>query len=75
MLAALPQVTVPGLLMHSKDDRYVLPENMEKVYAGLVNTPDKTKLYLSGSGHVLPRDARREQVFQATLEFIQRICP
>ncbi len=75
MLAALPDVTVPVLLMHSKDDRYVRPENMEKVYHGLVNTPDKTKLYLSGSGHVLPRDARREHVFQAALEFIQRICP
>jgi carboxylesterase len=75
MLAALPDVTVPILLMHSQDDRYVRPENMEKVYAGLVNTPDKTRLLLSGSGHVLPRDARREQVFQAALEFIQRICP
>jgi carboxylesterase len=75
MLAALPEVTVPVLLMHSKDDRYILPENMERVYAGLVNAPDKTKLSISGSGHVLPRDASREQVFRATLEFIQRICP
>lgn len=75
MRAALPQVTVPVLLMHSKDERYVLPENMEEIYAGLNHAPDKTKLYISGSGHNLPRDASREQVFQSALAFIQRIHP
>ncbi len=73
MHAALPKVNVPVLLMHSKDDTYVLPENMEHIYARLVNAQDKTKLYITGSGHVLPRDAARQQVFQAALEFIQRI--
>jgi carboxylesterase len=71
--AALPQVTVPVLLMHSKDDRYVLPDNMERIYAGLVNASDKTKLYVTGSGHNLPRDASREQVFQSVVAFIQRV--
>ena len=73
MNAALPKVTVPVLLMHSKDDTYVLPENLEPIYSGLVNTKDKTKLYITGSGHVVTRDAAREQVFQSALEFIQRI--
>jgi carboxylesterase len=73
MLAALPKVSVPVLLMHSKDERYVLPDNMESIYTGLVNTPDKTKLYITGSGHVLPRDASREQVFQSAVAFLQRI--
>jgi len=73
MQAALPKVNVPVLLMHSKDDRYVLPENMESIYAGLVNARDKTKLYMTGSGHVLPRDAARQEVFKSALEFIQRI--
>jgi esterase/lipase len=73
MRAALPEITVPVFLMHSRDDRYVLPENMELIYADLLNTPDKTKLYITGSGHVLPRDAARQQVFQSALEFIQRI--
>ena len=58
--------------MHSRDERYVLHENMERIYAGLINTPDKTKLTITGSGHVLPRDASREQVFQSAVEFIQR---
>jgi esterase/lipase len=59
--------------MHSKDERYILPDNLESIYAGLVNVPEKTKLYITGSGHVLPRDASREQVFQSALEFIQKV--
>ena len=73
MRAALPRVNVPVLLMHSKDERYVLSENMEEIYAGLNHASDKTKLYISGSGHNLPRDASREQVFKSALAFIQRI--
>ena len=73
MHKALPQVTVPVLLMHSRDEKYVLPDNLETIYNGLVNVSDKTKLYVTGSGHVLPRDASREQVFKAAVEFIQRV--
>jgi len=73
MRAALPEVRVPVLLMHSRDYSYVLPDNIDLIYADLVNASDKTKLYLSGSGHVLPRDAARGQAFQHALEFIQRI--
>lgn len=73
MRVALPKVTVPVLLMHSKDETYVLPGNVEEIYAGLVNAPDKTKLYITGSGHVLSRDAGRDEVFKAALDFIQRI--
>jgi esterase/lipase len=51
----------------------VSPENMENIYTGLVNARTKTKLYFTGSGHVLPRDASREQVFQSAAAFIQRV--
>ena len=73
MQAVLPEVRKPVLLIHSKDDPYVLPENMEKIYAGLTNTSDKTKLYVTGSGHVVTRDAARHQVFEAALEFIRKV--
>ncbi len=73
MQAALPNVRKPVMLIHSKNDRYVLPENMERIHAGLVNAPDKTKLYVTGSGHVVTRDAARHQVFEATRDFINRI--
>jgi carboxylesterase len=73
MQAALPEIRKPVQLIHSKDDTYVSPENMEKIYAGLLNASDKTKLYVAGSGHVVTRDAARNQVFAAALEFIRRV--
>ena len=73
MRAALLQVNVPVLLIHSKDDRYVLPENMELIDAAIVNASDKKKLYITGSGHVVTRDAARGQVFEAAVEFIQSV--
>jgi carboxylesterase len=73
MRAALPKVNVPVCMIHSKDDDYVIPENMEQIYAGLVNASDKTKLYVTGSGHVVTRDAARDQVFEIARDFIKRI--
>jgi carboxylesterase len=73
MRAALPEVRVPVLLIHSRDDTYVLPENLELLDGALVKASDKTKLYITGSGHVVTRDAAREQVFRSTAEFIQRV--
>jgi len=72
MRATLPAIKVPVLLIHSKNDTYVLPENMEQFFAALT-TSDKTKLYISGSGHVLTSDAARNQVFEAVADFINRI--
>ena len=72
MHAALPKVDVPVLLIHSKNDTYVLPENMEHIYADL-GASDKTKLYVTEAGHVVTRDAARGQVFEAASEFIRRI--
>ncbi len=73
MQAALPEVRKPVLLIHSKDDPYVLPENMEKIHAGLVHASDKTKVYVIGSGHVVTRDAARHQVFELARDFIKRL--
>jgi len=68
----LPKVNVPVLLIHSKNDTYVLPENVEHIYMDL-GASDKTKLYVTESGHVVTRDAEREKVFRAASEFIHRI--
>ncbi len=73
MRAALPNIRVPVLLIHSKDDRYVPPENMEMIFADLKNASDKTKLYVTGSGHVVTRDAARHQVFETVHQFIERV--
>lgn len=73
MRAALPQVNLPVLLIHSRDDQYVLPENLEMIYADLTSVSDKTKIYVTGSGHVVTRDAAREIVFKSALEFIRKV--
>jgi len=72
MRASLPNVEVPVLLIHSKNDTFVLPENAEHIYNDL-RTSDKTKLYVTESGHVVTRDASRNQVFEAASAFIRRI--
>jgi carboxylesterase len=70
MQAALPDVRKPVLLIHSKDDPSVPCDDMEKIYAGLINNQDRTKILITGSGHVITRDAARRQVFESALEFL-----
>ena len=73
MRAALPKVKAPVCMIHSKDDDYVIPENMENIFTGLVNVPDKSKNYVTGSGHVVTRDAAHGQVFEIARDFIKRV--
>ncbi|NWG07642.1 MAG: alpha/beta fold hydrolase [Chloroflexi bacterium] len=75
MRAALPKIKVPVLLIHSRDDKYVPPESVEMIDVNLVNAPDRSKLYITGSGHVVTRDAARRQVFESVLEFLRRVEP
>ncbi len=70
--AALPRVDVPVLLMHSRNDTYVPPENMERIYADL-GTHDRRKLYVTEAGHVITSDEARGEVFRETYEFIRRV--
>ncbi|MDX9992914.1 MAG: alpha/beta fold hydrolase [Anaerolineales bacterium] len=74
--ASLPAVSAPTLLVYSKDDKY-LPlgslESMEYIYSQ-IGSARKEKLVISGSGHVIPRDAQREKVFEAAGQFIESLA-
>ncbi|KAF0106615.1 MAG: carboxylesterase [Anaerolineaceae bacterium] len=72
MCASLPQVTCPVLLIHSRNDIYVIRDSMEKIHAGL-GSADKHMLWVEGGGHVITEEPTRHQVFQAAAEFIQRV--
>lgn len=72
MHAALPRITAPALLMHSRQDQGVPSNNMEKIYAAL-GTQDKQMIWLENSGHVIVREPERLRVFSAAAEFIQRV--
>ena len=74
MRQALPDVQVPALLIHSRQDTGGTsfdPQSMEKIYASL-GSADKHMTWIEDSGHVITRDASREQVFQLALDFIHR---
>ncbi len=71
MRAGLPNITAPTLLMHSRNDDGVSPESMPKIYQYL-GSEDKHMQWFENSGHVLTRDAERENVFQAAAEFVEK---
>jgi carboxylesterase len=73
MQAALPKVLVPVLLIHSRNDDYVVKDSMEQIYRHL-GTSDKHMLWVEGGGHVITEEPTRETVFKAAADFVQRVC-
>jgi carboxylesterase len=72
MRSALAKVTAPTLIIHSRQDKGVVPRNAEQILSAL-GSQDKRIFWVEHSGHVIPREPDRELVFKATHEFIQRI--
>ena len=67
-------MTMPALLMHSRKDLGVIPENMEWIYQALGTLePRKQKIWLENSGHVITRDLDKDRVFTAVDAFIQQV--
>jgi carboxylesterase len=73
MQAALPKITAPALLIHSRIDGGVAFENMQKIHTKL-GSQDKNTFTVENSGHVIIRDLEKERVFEAVDQFITRIC-
>jgi carboxylesterase len=72
MLAALPQVKVPVLLIHSQDDQDIPCANMEAIYNHL-GSQHKEMLPVEGMGHSLVMDPKRETVFEAVVKFLETL--
>ncbi|HJW90807.1 MAG TPA: alpha/beta fold hydrolase [Anaerolineales bacterium] len=72
MRSALPRVQVPALLMHSRQDTGVPPENSENIFAAL-GSQDKEIHWIEDSGHVITREPKRQQVFHSSVDFIRRV--
>jgi carboxylesterase len=72
MHKALPDVKVPVFLVHSRNDNYVIKDSMQSIF-DQVGTADKQMLWVEGSGHVIPREPAREQVFKAAVDFILKV--
>ena len=71
MYTGLPLVTAPALLIYSKDDQTVRPEekHAELIYENL-GSPKKRLVWIEKSGHNLTRDLQRETVFKTVVDFI-----
>ena len=65
----LPEVHVPALLMHARQDKTVDPATMPRLYARL-GSEDKRMIWLENSGHVVTVDYERQLVYAAIEEFI-----
>lgn len=72
MRTALPKVKAPALLIHSRNDHYVPKDSMEKIYAALGAT-DKEMMWVTESGHVIPREPAKAEVFPKAAEFVRRV--
>jgi carboxylesterase len=72
MIAALAQVKVPVLLIHSRDDQELAFANMEAIYNHL-GSQQKEMLLVEGMDHSLVMDPRREEVFAAVEKFLARL--
>jgi carboxylesterase len=73
MREILPQLHLPVLFIHSKEDKFVPPKHMEANF-NLLGSRDKDKILIEGSNHNITCDAAREQVFMAANEFVNRIA-
>ncbi|RPH62558.1 MAG: alpha/beta fold hydrolase [Chloroflexi bacterium] len=72
MQAALPKIKVPVLLIHSRDDDYVVKDSMPLIFEHLA-TPDKQMMWIEGAGHVITEEPGRERVYQAAADFVKRV--
>ena len=72
MHAALPKISAPVLLIHSRNDDYVIKDSMQQIFDHLT-TPDKQMLWVEGGGHVITEEPTRETVFKAAADFVARV--
>lgn len=73
MRAVLPKVTVPVLLIHSRDDKTVPPEHMPLLYERL-GASRKEMLWVEGAGHVITEEPPRNKIFEAIDQFLESVA-
>jgi len=67
----LPQVAMPALVIHSKDDDYVPNYNAELIYEHL-GSAQKELLWVDHANHVITRDGDTSRVFNPIAEFVTK---
>ncbi len=72
--AALPRITAPALLIHSRGDYFIPAENMPYMF-GRLGSPDKEMFWLEKSDHVVTEECEREQLFARIIAFVRAHAP
>ena len=72
MRPKLNKVTAPALLIHSLDDNFIPPSDMQHIYDSLGST-EKRMVHVKNSNHIITCDAAREEVFRETESFVAQI--
>lgn len=72
MRRELDQITIPVLLVQSKQDAAIPADSMDTLFQGMAST-DKSKFWVENSGHVIIREPEREKIFVEVKSFLQRI--
>lgn len=67
----LPEITIPALVIHSKDDRQVPTEDAEQIFNRL-GSSQKELIWVDQANHVITRDGNTERVFEPIEAFIQK---
>ena len=73
MQAGLGRLTVPVLIIHSRTDGGVPPQNAEDLLAAL-GSQDKSLHWIERSGHVITRDIGRQRVFELAAAFVRKVA-
>jgi carboxylesterase len=72
MQSLLPTLDFPVLVIHSKDDKAVPPENGEMLFDH-IGSQDKTHIWVKDCSHNFVRDGDTSKVFEPIGEFIRRV--
>jgi carboxylesterase len=69
MRAELPKISVPALVIHSKDDNYVLEDHALPLFEA-IGSQNKDFIQVDQTSHVITRDGDTSRVFTPILAFI-----
>ena len=72
MREELPRVTIPALLVQSRQDTAIPGDSMDSIFRA-IGSKDKSKFWVENSGHVIIREPERESIFTEVKSFLQRI--
>jgi len=72
MRPRLSKATAPALLIHSREDNFIPPADMQHIYDSL-GSAVKRMVHIKNSNHIITCDAAREDVFRETGSFVAQI--